>query len=136
MTYQDITLQEMTDYLEMIGFRMYKRDPNTEWIANKIVMFGFRPCVIRVYTSINPNNKSRKVGTDAIRVGVFDGVSPCKWLFGTKRVNRTQGWKANMFQRIDYCEERIKKGNFKIDLVKLSDDDVNNSTYDDKPENY
>jgi hypothetical protein len=96
--YVEISLKEMKEFLESQGFRMHKRDTKTEWVANKILEFSGNNYVIRVYTTINPDNVSRGVGSDAIRVGVFS--SNGEWLFGSKRVNRTKNWKSSIEQRI------------------------------------
>jgi hypothetical protein len=97
----------MKEFLEPLEFRMHKRDLKTEWVANKIFPFNNLNYIIRIYTTINPEDVSRGVGTDAIRVGVF--TSKGEWVFGTKRVNRTKNWKKSIQQRIQELEERLNK---------------------------
>ena len=109
--YVEITLQEMKEFLESSGFRMYKRDPKTEWVANKLFPVEGSIYVIRVYTTINPDEKSRVVGSDAIRVGVF--TSNGEWVFGSKRVNRTKNWKESIKIRIKELEDRLIEQNEK-----------------------
>lgn len=102
-TYTKITLEEMKNFLEPQGFTLHKRDDRTEYVANKIQDGN----IIRVYTSINPEDRSRRSGDDAIRVGVFD--SHGNWMFGQKRVNRTENWKENVQDRINKCILRLHK---------------------------
>jgi len=111
--YIEIKLDEMTEFLESLGFILHKRDPKTEWVANKIFESNNNTYLIRIYTSINPEERSRGVGTDAIRVGVFS--SNGEWIFGTKRVNRTKNWKKSIESRIKELENRLIKQNTKID---------------------
>lgn len=106
--YVEIKLEEMTEFLESQGFIMHKRDSKTEWVANRIIEPEKTPrglYIIRVYTSINPEDVSRGVGTDAIRVGVFS--SNGEWLFGSKRVNRTKNWRKSIKSRISELETRL-----------------------------
>ena len=105
--YVEISLKEMSEFLESLGFTMHKRDPNTEWVANKIFTVDNNNYLIRVYTSINPEDRSRGVGTDAIRVGVY--TSNGEWVFGSKRCNRTKNWKNAIQTRIQELKERLQK---------------------------
>lgn len=109
--YVEITLEEMRDFLEALGFIMHKRDSKTEWVANKIFSVEKTLYLIRVYTSINPDEKSRGSGTDAIRVGVFS--SSGEWVFGTKRANRTKNWRDAIKTRIEELETRLIEQNSK-----------------------
>ena len=111
--YIEIKLDEMTEFLESLGFILHKRDTKTEWVANKIFESNNNTYIIRIYTSINPEERSRGVGTDAIRVGVFS--SNGEWIFGTKRVNRTKNWKKSIESRIKELEKRLMEQNTKID---------------------
>jgi len=104
--YVEISLKEMSEFLESLGLIMHKRDPNTEWVANKIFTTN-NNYLIRVYTSINPEDRSRGVGKDAIRVGVY--TSNGEWVFGSKRCNRTKNWKNAIQTRIKELEERLQK---------------------------
>ena len=105
--YVEITLSEMKEFLESLKFVMHKRDPKTEWVGNKIFECNNIAYLIRVYTTINPDDHSRGVGSDAIRVGVFS--SDGEWMFGTKRVNRTKNWQSSIKERIQELEERLQK---------------------------
>lgn len=106
--YVEISLSEMKTYLEKQGFILHKPNPKTEWVANKIITTTEGDFLIRVYTSINPEDRSRGIGTDAIRAGCFSGKDG-SWQFGTKRVNRTQFWKQNLQSRIQEIEKRLLK---------------------------
>ena len=107
--YVEIKLEEMSEFLKSLNFILYKRDPKTEWVANKIFELNKNMYLLRVYTSINPEERSRGVGTDAIRVGVFS--SNGEWIFGTKRVNRTKNWKKSIESRIKEIETRLIERN-------------------------
>jgi hypothetical protein len=110
--YVEISLKEMSEFLESQGFIMWKKDPRTEWQANKIFNCGGSNYLIHIYTSINPDDMSRGVGQDAIRVCVF--TSEPKWVFGTKRVNRTKNWQKSIISRIEELETRLmeRQNNF------------------------
>lgn len=114
--YVEISLQEMKEFLESLGFIMHKRDPKTEWVGNKIFECNNTMYLIRVYTTINPEDHSRKVGSDAIRVGVFTSLG--EWVFGTKRVNRTKNWKLSTKERIQELEERLQKQQIQFQSAK------------------
>jgi len=107
--YIEISLEEMREFLESQGFRMHKRDSKTEWVANKIFQVEKNLYLIRVYTSINPEERSRGSGTDAIRVGVFS--SNGEWIFGTKRANRTKNWRDAIKTRTEELEKRLVEEN-------------------------
>ncbi len=113
--YVEIKLEEMSEFLESLNFTLHKRDPKTEWVANKIFESNNNLYLIRVYTSVNPEERSRGVGTDAIRVGVFS--SNGEWIFGTKRVNRTKNWKKSIESRIKEIENRLIEQNTKTDEI-------------------
>jgi len=106
--YVEISLEEMKQFLESQGFIMWKKDPRTEWQANKIFNCNGINYLIHIFTSINPDDRSRGVGTDAIRCCVFTTTSPKpEWVFGTKRVNRTKNWQKSIQSRIQELEERL-----------------------------
>lgn len=107
--YVEITLEEMKNFLEQFGFIMHKRDSKTEWVANKIFQCDKNLYLIRVYTSINPEERSRGSGTDALRVGVFS--SNGEWIFGTKRANRTKNWRDAIKTRVEELETRLVEQN-------------------------
>ncbi len=113
--YVEIKLEEMSEFLESLNFTLHKRDPKTEWVANKIFESNNNLYLIRVHTSVNPEERSRGVGTDAIRVGVFS--SNGEWIFGTKRVNRTKNWKKSIESRIKEIENRLIEQNTKTDEI-------------------
>ena len=113
--YVEIKLEEMSEFLSSLNFILHKRDPKTEWVANKIFELKNNSYLIRIYTSINPEERSRGVGTDAIRVGVFS--SNGEWIFGTKRVNRTKNWKKSIESRIKEIETRLIEQNAKTDEI-------------------
>jgi len=107
--YIEISLEEMKEFLESLEFIMHKRDPKTEWVANRIYQSHNNLYLIRVYTSINPEERSRGVGTDAIRVAVFS--SDGEWIGGSKRVNRTKNWKRSIESRIKELETKLTEQN-------------------------
>jgi len=107
-TYVEISLNEMKSFLEGQGFILHKRDPKTEWVANKIVQTQKASYLIRVFTSINPEDRSRGVGSDAIKCGVFSSTTGT-WIMGTSRVNRTTNWRKNLAQRIQELEKKLKE---------------------------
>jgi len=109
--YVEITLEEMKNFLEPHGFIMHKRDEKTEWVANKIFQCEKTLYLIRVYTSINPNERSRGSGSDAIRLGVF--TSNGEWVFGTKRVNRTKNWRDAIQIRVTELKMKLIEQNAK-----------------------
>ena len=111
--YVEITLEEMKYFLESLDFTIHKRDSQTEWVANKIFKCEKNTYLIRIYTSINPEERTRGVGTDAIRVGVF--TSNGKWVFGSKRVNRTKNWKDSIKSRIKNLETKLIEQNERND---------------------
>lgn len=110
--YVEISLEEMTKFLELQEFIMWKRDPKTEWVANKIYNCNGNNYVVRIYTTINPDDVSRKVGSDAIRCGVFS--SNGEWMFGSKRVNRTKNWQNSIKSRVQELEERLQTQHIKF----------------------
>ncbi len=103
--YVEITLEEMKNFLEPLGFIMHKRDSQTEWVANKIFSYDRKLYLVRVYTSINPEERSRGSGSDALRVTMF--TSNGEWVFGTKRANRTKNWREAIKTRIKELEDKI-----------------------------
>lgn len=68
---------------------------------------------IKVYTSIKPSTEgSRDCGKDAIRVCAIRNVKGAwRGLVSSARVNRTQGWRDNLMERIqsvfEICKERV-----------------------------
>lgn len=118
--YVEISLEEMKNFLEPLGFIMHKRDPKTEWVANKIFGYDGRIYLVRVYTSVNPEERSRGSGSDAIRVTMF--TSNGEWVFGTKRANRTKNWRNAINEGIKELEDRlvarIDEENKKIKEIK------------------
>ena len=104
-TYVEIPLNEMKSFLEKEGFILHKRDERTEWVANKIVQTQKASYVIRIFTSINPEDKSRGVGSDAIKLGVFSSTG--HWIMGNSRVNRTKNWQKNILERIKSLNQKL-----------------------------
>ncbi len=105
--YVNISKQEMDDFLSPQGF--VQLDPATmpnvkEIIFAKRIDKDGLQLSLRIYTGINPNGRSRDVGSDAIRAQVFwrrpDG-RPVS-LMGDKRVHRVEGWRNNLQKRLDH----------------------------------
>ena len=101
-TYQNITAEEMADFLTEKGFLPLTLEGTTELVFGRRCDKGNHKLSLRVYTGILPEGDSRAVGEDAIRVTLFIMVNgkPVK-LAGSKRVHRVQGWKANLQKRLD-----------------------------------
>lgn len=96
--YTLITLQEMTQHIEPLGFEFYNDPKAQEYVFQKYLKEKNIEYTLRVYTSISKyNDDSRTVGTDAIRLVVLGDNK----YFGEGRVNRTQNWRDNLTARIN-----------------------------------
>src|SRR6188508_2362822 len=95
--YTNITIEEMSDFLEPQGFhRVGTLFGTQEHVLSKRVDANGHALSLRVYTGINPDGNSRAVGSDAIRCAIFwrkpDG-SIAK-VASSKRVHRVKNWQA------------------------------------------
>lgn len=102
MHFHNISQEEMEIFLGNQGFVPIVIPDTYELVYAKIVKFESYILSLRVYTGINPSGKSRKKGTDAIRVGFcykFEGeIIP---VGKTQRVNRIKTWQKNLQIVID-----------------------------------
>jgi len=106
-TYVNISKEEMTEFLEDLGFQTVELPRVRELVWGKIIRP--RTC-LRVYTGITGED-SRDVGQDAIRCTVFhkNSEGEIKLLGGSKRVHRVQGWKANLTSRIEETTRKFQQ---------------------------
>lgn len=101
-TYQDITADEMDEFMGYIGFK--QADPGHpcgETVYEAPYGEGFR---IRVYSTIS-GGTGRRAGGDAIRVICVNEDN--QGFHSTKRVHRTQNWRKNLLSRIDFIHEDV-----------------------------
>lgn len=100
MPYTQITYQEFQQIMTEQGFKENGFNIAGEYVFDKHVEYNGVWFYIRVYSSVDKRtNKTRDVGTDAIRVILLteDG----KTLRGNKWVNRVETWKENLQKRLD-----------------------------------
>ena len=109
-----ITLDEFEDFILPLGFRRIALDGTLEYVYGKRLDCGSHPVTVRVYSGIDiRDDKSREVGSDAIRVCMVgkgkrvgdDGIER-DHIFGLakdRRVHRVAGWRKNLAARLDSC---------------------------------
>lgn len=87
------------------GFHRLNLPGTLELAYGKLVR---KDITLRIYSSIDSNG-CRECGSDAIRVVLFwkSADGQIKQISGEKRVNRTQGWKKNLLQRISRWGEGL-----------------------------
>lgn len=107
-TYLAITKQDMTAFLESLGFTLIHLPNTKEMVYGKVIK---KDICLRIYTSISQRSDvARRNGGDAIRclvvrryVKATDGknytVRPI--MKEAKRVFRVTGWKKNLQARIE-----------------------------------
>lgn len=102
-TYQNISLDDMGEFLELQGFKPLNVAGTVERVFGKRVDQDNTQMTLRVYTGINPNGASRDVGEDAIRVNLFmrTPTGTVLKIGGSKRVHRVEGWRKNLQDRLD-----------------------------------
>ncbi len=109
--YYDISREEMAAHLEGQGFKQYPagalgKVKELVW-AKRLDVQG-NVVVMRVYSGINPDGRSRAVGEDAIRVQLFyQHEGRVVSIGGSKRVHRVKGWKTNLQSRIDGWADQL-----------------------------
>jgi len=106
----NITLPEMESFLKEKGFQQIYLNNTVELVFAKIFHTDDGKQVsMRVFTGIEPNGNSRKVGSDAIRVHLFwkDSQDNIIEVGGSKRVHRVEGWKKNLSERINHWKEML-----------------------------
>ncbi len=104
MAYCEITLDEMTALMDMIGFTRIEVPNTTEVVFAKINNIGGFPVSTRVYTTINPNGHSRDKGKDAIRVVNFwrkHKDSKPKIIGEGAKCLRVTNWRENIQKAIE-----------------------------------
>ncbi len=100
--YINISIEEMEQFLIPQGFRKIEIPGTVELVYGKRVDTKDLQLSLRVYTGINPDGQSRKVGADAIRVDLFGMVeNKPAYLGGSKRVHRVAGWRENLQNRLN-----------------------------------
>jgi len=108
MSYQDITLEEMDQFLRQRRFYpvdlYFRRRPVKEWVYERKLPRHANHYV-RVYTSIQRygrnSDTARDVGKDAIRVQVIYRDNKGETLVSfPKRVNRVTTWANNLNDRL------------------------------------
>lgn len=106
--YTNVTKQDIEEVLVPQGFKQITLPKVTELVYAKRVDRDGLQLALRIYTGIE-GEQSRGCGEDAMRAAVFirleDGA--IKMIGGSKRVNRVEGWRANLQSRIDHFAEQI-----------------------------
>ena len=111
--YVQITQSDMDAFMEAVGLE--------ELTVNERGSFGRRPVKERVYESsvVGPmggrirvyssvvGSEARDKGKDAIRIQYWIGD---RKVYGAKRVNRTENWRANVLERINDVYEMAESG--------------------------
>jgi len=100
--YVTITKAEMHDVLTARGYQVLTTTNALEYVYVKVIE-GY---TVLVNTSVDiRTNRSREVGSDAIRVIVLD--SNKNVINGEKRVNRSEGWAIRLNARLDNWKDGI-----------------------------
>lgn len=105
----NITEKEMDEFLSSKGFIPMVLPNVAELVWGKVYRKDGRVFSMRVYSGIDATGNSRGVGEDAIRVEMFYKTKQGEVVRvgGSKRVNRTKGWKENLTNRILGWEDAI-----------------------------
>lgn len=101
-TFTEISLEEMEKFLKR-GFRILRPKKSTERGEIYFDLSLSPNVVVRVWTSIGASNSSAAdAGADAIRVQLMSAKTRRPLMKGKAPiVKRTQGWKANLQERIE-----------------------------------
>ena len=100
MPYTEITYQEFQRVMTDQGFQINTFDLSGEYVFDRYVEYKGASFIVRVYSSVDKRyNKTRNVGTDAIRVVILNAAG--YMMRGNKRVNRVETWKENLQKRLD-----------------------------------
>ena len=114
MSYVDISVAQMQDFMEALGFRELSiEERSSKYPSGAIRVVKERVFTrplgegeIRVYSSVT-GQTSRAKGRDAIRVQYWvDGVK----VAGTTRVHRVENWRRNLLNRVYELENLVKSG--------------------------
>ncbi len=114
MSYVDISVAQMQDFMDALGFReLSVEERSSKYPSGAIRVVKERVFTrplgegeIRVYSSVT-GQTSRAKGRDAIRVQYWvDGVK----VAGTTRVHRVENWRRNLLNRVYELENLVKSG--------------------------
>jgi len=101
--FHNITLAEMTFFLEPKGFTQIEVEQTYEIVFAKRVDVKGHQLSLRVFTGIDAGtDESRECGADAVRVMLFTRTEQGTILrvCGCGRVNRIKTWKKNLGKRL------------------------------------
>lgn len=114
MSYVDISVAQMQDFMDALGFReLSVEERSSKYPSGAIRVVKERVFTrplgegeIRVYSSVT-GQTSRAKGRDAIRVQYWvDGVK----VAGTTRVHRVENWRRNLLNRVYELENLVNSG--------------------------
>lgn len=107
--FQNISFQEMKEFLEPQGFKLMDlKDGTVELVWGKIVKKDGVPYSLRVYTTINPDGMSRDKGKDAIRFMLFVRYNGDVRKVGeTRKCLRVKNWRQNLQTAIDQWQDSM-----------------------------
>lgn len=106
MPYCEITYREFKEFMLNEGFNEVNDTFSGEYVFEKVLTHASHPqfthnWIVRIYSSVSKStNKTRNVGTDAIRLIIIDPDTKRK-MRGDKRVNRIETWKNNLQKRLE-----------------------------------
>ena len=103
MAFYSISQKEMEAFLFPQGFKPLKLPNVVELVYGKIIttQLGVK-LSLRIYTAINPNGKSREIGSDAIRIQLYWMYNDQPRMVGKcQKCLRVTNWKENMTAAID-----------------------------------
>ncbi len=105
MPYTEISEKEFEDTLTAKGYN-WKRisEPYTK---ENPYLIEYNGIYVKVYSSI-VRGVSREVGSDAIRVIGWDPISNFPVMNSERRVNRTEGWRQNLINRIEDARQKME----------------------------
>lgn len=105
MPYTEISEKEFEDTLTAKGYN-WKRisEPYTK---ENPYLIEYNGIYIKIYSSI-VRGVSREVGSDAIRVIGWDPISNFPVMNSERRVNRTDGWRQNLVNRIEGVIQKME----------------------------
>jgi len=107
-TYQEISIDEMNEFMETRDFKQIVV-PGTHEIVFAKVVKDKPDLELRLYSSVNYGGVSRGVGKDAIRFVIYS-TKHCRGIGSDARVYRVQGWRDNMEKRLQSINEQVEKG--------------------------
>lgn len=106
MPYVEITEKEFEDLLIGKGYT-WKRSPEA-FAKENVYLIESDGVYIKVYSSI-VGGVGREVGGDAIRTVGWDNVSNLPVMSSEARVNRTDGWRIHLVERIESVKEKMRQ---------------------------